>query len=270
MESFAKFEHEGWQRVAGKYDSVWARSTRQFIPSLLDAAQVNLNMSVLDVGSGPGYVAAAAAERGAISRGLDFSREMVAIAQKMFPRIEFCEGDAQNLPFTDVTFDRVLANFALLHVSDPERSCAEALRVLKPGGKFGFTVWAAPEENPYAKIIDDAIQAHADLEVDLPAGPPHYLFSGREEFRRALERVGFNGGSLIFKLHTIQWNVPTARYPFDAERDAGVRTAGLLARQTSEKLRAIQLAIEKSVRRYAKGDSFSIPKAAYVIAVTKT
>ena len=108
MESFAKFEHEGWQRVAGKYDSVWARSTRQFIPSLLDAAEVNLNMSVLDVGSGPGYVAAAAAERGAVSRGLDFSREMVAIAQKMFPRIEFCEGDAQNLPFTDVTFDRVL------------------------------------------------------------------------------------------------------------------------------------------------------------------
>src|SRR5437660_7364599 len=270
MESFAKFEHEGWQRVAGKYDSGWARSTRQFIPSLLDAAQVNLNMSVLDVGSGPGYVAAAAAERGAISRGLDFSREMVAIAQKMFPRIEFCEGDAQNLSFSDGTFDRVLANFALLHVSDPERACAEAFRVLKAGGKFGFTVWAPPEENPYAKIIDDAIQAHADVEVDLPTGPPHYLFSGREEFRRALERAGFDGESMIFKLHTIQWNVPTARYAFDAERDAGVRTAGLLQRQTSAKRDAIRLAIEQSVRRYAKGDTFSIPKAAYVVAVSKT
>src|SRR5207302_9211139 len=249
MESFAKFEHEGWQRVAGKYDSVLARSTRQFIPSLLDAAQVNLNMSVLDVGSGPGYVAAAAAERGVIPRGLDFSREMIAIAQEKFPHIEFREDDAQNLPFADATFDRVLANFALLHVSDPERACAEAFRVLKPGGKFGFTVWAAPEENPYAKIIDDAIQAHADLEVDLPAGPPHYLFSGREELRRALDRVGFNGASMIFKLHTIQWNVLTARYPFDAERDAGVRTAGLLARQTSDRLRAIQLAIDTSGRR---------------------
>ena len=269
MEPFAKFEHEGWQRVADKYDSVWARSTRQFIPPLLDAAEVTLNMSILDVGCGPGYVAAAAAERGATPRGLDFSGEMVAIAQKMFPRIEFCEGDAQNLSFTDATFDRVLANFALLHVSDPERACAEAFRVLKPGGKFGFTVWAAPEKNPYAKIIDDAIQAHADLELDLPVGPPHYLFSGRKEFRRALERAGFNGASMIFKLHTIQWNVPTARYPFDAERDAGVRTAGLLARQTSEKLRAIQRAIEESVRRYAKGDTFSIPKAAYVVAVSK-
>ena len=270
MELFAKFEHEGWQRVADKYDLVWARSTRQFIPPLLDAVEVTLNMSILDVGCGPGYVAAAAAERGATPRGLDFSREMVAIAQRMFPRIEFCEGDAQNLPFTDATFDRVLANFALLHVSDPDRACAEAFRVLKPGGKFGFTVWAAPEENPYARIIDDAIQAHADLEVDLPVGPPHYLFSGRKEFRRALEHAGFNGASMIFKLHTIEWNVPTARYPFDAERDAGVRTAGLLARQAPEKLRAIQRAIEESVRRYAKGDSFFIPKAACVVAVTKT
>lgn len=75
---------------------------------------------------------------------------------------------------------------------------------------------------------------------------------------------------MILKLHIIEWNVRTARYPFDAERDAGVRTAGLLARQTCEKLYAIQLAIEKSVRRYAKNDSFSIPKAAYVITVTKT
>ena len=269
METFAKFEHEGWQRVASKYDSVWASSTRQFISPLLDAAEVTGRMSVLDVGCGPGYVAAAAAERGATSRGLDFSREMVAIAQQRFPDIEFREGDAQNLPFSDATFDRVLANFALLHLPDPERACAEAFRVLKDGGKFGFTVWGRPEENPYAKMIDDAIQAHADLEVNLPSGPPHYLFSGGPEFRRVLERIGFNGASMIFKLHRIRWKVPSASYPFDAERDAGVRTAGLLARQTSERLHAIQSAIEESVRRYAENDSFSIPKAAYIVAVSK-
>ncbi len=269
MESFTKFEHEGWQRVAGKYNSVWASATRQFIPPLLDATAVSDGMSVLDVGCGPGYVSAAAAARGARPRGLDFSREMIGLAQRMFPEIEFQEGDAQNLPFVNATFDRVLANFALLHVSDPGRACAEACRVLKPGGKFGFTAWAAPEENPYARMIDDAIRAHGDLDVDLPSGPPHHLFSGREEFRQALTRAGFDGESMIFKLHSICWNVPSPRYPFDAERDAGVRTGGLLARQTPARLEAIQSAIEESVRRYAKDDGFAIPTAAYVIAVSK-
>src|SRR5690349_9155139 len=132
MKSFAKFEHEGWQRAASKYDSAWANSTRQFIPPLLDAAEISGEMSVLDVGCGPGYVSAAAAARGANAHGLDFSKEMVGIAQKMFPGIEFQEADAQNLPFVNATFDRVLANFTMLHVSDPGRACAEACRVLKP------------------------------------------------------------------------------------------------------------------------------------------
>ncbi|HJT80908.1 MAG TPA: hypothetical protein VJ719_06910, partial [Chthoniobacterales bacterium] len=64
-DDFAQFEHEGWQRVAHKYDSVWSSSTRQFIPPLLDAVNVGPGMTLLDVGSGPGYVAAAAADRGA-------------------------------------------------------------------------------------------------------------------------------------------------------------------------------------------------------------
>jgi hypothetical protein len=63
--------------------------------------------------------------------------------------------------------------------------------------------------------------------------------------------------------------VPSANYVFEAERNAGVRTAGLLARQTPQALRAIQVTIEKAVRAYAKGNCFAIPKAAYVIAVSK-
>lgn len=266
---FTQFEHEGWQRVADKYDSVWSSSTRQFIPPLLDAANVCEKLSILDVGCGPGYVSAAAAERGAQPTGLDFSNEMIGIAQKTFPKIEFREGDAQNLPFADGSFDRVLANFALLHVADPERACAEACRVLKPGGKFGFSTWAQVAENPFVKLVDEAIQAHANLEVDLPPGPPYYLFASPEEFRKALERAGFEGTSMTFKVHTIEWNVPSARFIFDAELHAGVRTAGLLAQQTPETLRAIQSAIEQAVRPYAHGAGFSIPKAAYIIAVSK-
>src|SRR5207237_3614044 len=119
----------------------WTRSTSQGMPPLLDASNIAKDIAILDVGCGPGYVSAAAAERGAKPIGLDFSAEMIAIAKKMFPRIEFRRGDAQNLPFANASFDRVVANFALLHLAEPERACAEAARVLKPGGRFGFTPW---------------------------------------------------------------------------------------------------------------------------------
>ena len=266
---FTTFEHAGWERVAQKYDSVWSSLTRQFIPHLISAAEVSPDMSVLDVACGPGYVSAAAKESGAVSTGLDFSEKMIAIAKEMFPNILFMQGDAQDLPFEDASFDRILINFGLLHVSHPERACAEACRVLKPKGRLGFSVWAGPEKNPGAKIVNDAIEAHADLDVGLPEGPPRYLYGEREECRKVLEEARFDGNSMSYETRTVEWHLPRASYFFEAERDAGVRTAGLLARQSPQKLEAIRIAIENEMQRYAKGNEFVLPMTAHVVAVSK-
>lgn len=268
-DDFACFEHAGWQRVAHKYDSAWSSLTRQFIPHLMSAAQVSADMSVLDVACGPGYVSAAAKKLGAIPTGLDFSKKMIAIAKQMFSDISFIQGDAQQLPFPDASFDRVLINFGLLHVSHPERACAEACRVLRSNGRLGFSVWAGPEKSRGAKIVNDAIEAHADLDVGLPEGPPRYLFGESEECRKALEQAGFDDKSMSYETRTVDWNLPTASYFFEAERDAGVRTAGLLARQSSKKLDAIRLAIEHGIRQHARDDEFVLPMTAHVVVVSK-
>ena len=166
-DKFTRFEHEGWERVADKYDSVWSTVTRQFIPYLINTAEVKACMSVLDVACGPGYVSDAVRKTGAIPKGIDFSDKMLAIAKSAFPDLFFIQGDAQNLPFEDAGFDRVLINFGLLHLSRPEKGCAEACRILKSRGRFGFTVWAGPEENPGARIVNDAIQNAARFRTSL-------------------------------------------------------------------------------------------------------
>ena len=266
---FTTFEHAGWERVAQKYDSVWSSLTRQFIPYLIADAKISAGMSVLDVACGPGYVSAAVKELGAVPTGIDFSEKMVAIAKGMFPDISFVQGDAQDLPFEDASFDRILINFGLLHVSHPEKACAEACRVLKPKGTFGFSVWAGPEKNPGAKIVNDAIEAHADLDVGLPEGPPRYLYGEREECRKVMEQAGFDGNSMSNETRTVEWHLPRASYFFEAERDAGVRTAGLLACQSPQKLEAVRIAIENEMQRYAKGNEFVLPMTAHVVAVSK-
>jgi ubiquinone/menaquinone biosynthesis C-methylase UbiE len=268
-DDFARFEHTGWQRVAGKYDLVWSSLTRQFILHLMADAKVSAGMPVLDVACGPGYVSAAVKQLDAVPTGVDFSEKMVAIAKQMFPDIPFIRGDAQDLPFGDATFDRVLINFGLLHVSHPEKACAEAWRVLKPTGRFGFTVWAGPEESPGAKIVNDAIEAHAERNVGLPEGPPRYLYGEKEDCRKVLERAGFDDSSMSYRTRTVEWHLPSESYFFEAERDAGVRTAGLLARQSPERLEAIRVAIENGIKRYARDNKFVLPMTAHVIVVAK-
>jgi ubiquinone/menaquinone biosynthesis C-methylase UbiE len=226
-------------------------------------------MLVLDVACGPGYVSAAAKKLGAVPTGIDFSEKMVAIAKRMFPEIGFRQGDAHDLPFEDGSFDRVLKNFGLLHVSNPEKACAEACRVLKAGGKFGFTVWAGPEQNPGAKIVNDAIEAYANLNVGLPEGPPKYLYSEQEDCRQVLKRAGFDGTSMSYETRTVEWKLPHADYYFEVEQNAGVRTAGILARQSPEILEKIRVAIENGIKQYARGNEFLLPMAAHVVVVSK-
>ena len=268
-DEFTRFEHEGWERVAHKYDSVWSSLTRQFIPYLVNAAQVSPGMSVLDVACGPGYVSDAVRKLGAMPIGIDFSERMVAIAKKMCPSCRFAHGDAQNLACDDASFDRVLINFGLLHLSRPEQACAEAFRVLRSSGRFAFTVWAPPPQSLGAEIINDAIEAHADMNVQLPEGPPRYLYGQEEECQAVLEKAGFDGHSMIHQTRSVEWHLPNPHYFFEAERDAGVRTAGLLARQSPERLNAIRTAIETGVRRYARGNEFVIPMSAHIVVVSK-
>jgi len=148
---FARFEHEGWERVADKYNSVWSSLTRQFIPHLINAVGVSTEISVLDVACGPGYVSAAVKKLGANPTGIDFSRKMVAIARSMFPEATFREGDAQQLPFTDASFDRVLMNFGLLHLSRSRKkharkhfaSCDREANLASPSGRSRTKIPAA-------------------------------------------------------------------------------------------------------------------------------
>src|SRR5437867_2719543 len=104
-ESFARFEYDGWQRAADRYELAWSGLTRSFVPELLAAAGIAAGQRVLDVACGPGYVAESVRANGATPVGIDFSPVMIRLARARTPEIEFRVGDAQCLDLPDASFE---------------------------------------------------------------------------------------------------------------------------------------------------------------------
>ena len=102
--AFHDFEHAGWEQAAEHYADTFGNLTRQTAEPLLDAVRARAGTRLLDVACGPGFIAAAAARRGAHVTGLDFSRAMIAMAERAHPGVMFREGDAEALPFDPVVF----------------------------------------------------------------------------------------------------------------------------------------------------------------------
>lgn len=258
-EAVRAFEHAGWQRAAAQYDGTFSRATAQFIAPLLDAAEVSQGTRVLDVACGPGYLAAAAAARGAMAHGLDFSAEMVAVARAMHPGIVVTEGDAEKLPYPDGTFDALVSGFGLHHVPRPEMALSEACRVLAPRGHVAFTVWANPEENIGWKLVYDAVDRHGDRSA-ARAMPPGGSFATADDCLRALERAGFVETSA--HLAKADWALADADALIAAFSAGTVRMAAVIAAQQRSAMPAIIADIARHAERYRRGDNLVIPLGA--------
>ncbi|HIN66509.1 MAG TPA: class I SAM-dependent methyltransferase, partial [Candidatus Obscuribacterales bacterium] len=99
-QTFKEFEHEGWEAVAGGYHDHFGSLTRQTIEPMLDSlgtGRKDQGAKLLDIATGPGYVAQAARQRGYEVTAIDFSNEMVERAKVLYPGIDFQEGDAEAL-----------------------------------------------------------------------------------------------------------------------------------------------------------------------------
>ena len=265
--AFRALEHAGWQSAARHYDEAFGSLTRQAVDPLLDAAEVRSGVRTLDVASGPGYAAAAAAARGAPVAALDFSSSMVKLARSQNPEIEFREGDAEALPFPDGSFDAVVMNFGMLHLAQPERALAEAFRVLHAGGRYAFTVWAKPEEAVGFGIILDAIRKHGNPDVPLPPGPPFFRFSDASECDKVLKIAGFRNVD-VRKVPQV-WRFSASGLLFEAFLAGSVRTQALLHAQSAPALNAIRDAVGRLAGEYENHGTVEIPMPAVLAAAVK-
>ena len=200
-DAVAQYECDTWSRCADDYVDTFAGITGETVPLLSEAAGIRAGSQVLEIGSGPGHVAAMLVQAGANVTGIDFSSKMVEVAQRIYPEITFKQADAEQLPFEENSFDAVVANFVVHHLARPETVFREVNRVLKPGGRFAFAVWGAPEEQSSIGAFFGAVMAHYDLE-ELPHGP---LFGVTEQsvYEPLLTQAALEDCQLA--IHEVNW-----------------------------------------------------------------
>jgi SAM-dependent methyltransferase len=267
-DTFHDFEHAGWERASEYYGDAFGALTTQAAGALLKAAGASSGTRLLDVATGPGFIAAAAAALGAHAVGLDFSAAMIAEARRRHPAMTFREGDAEALPFDACSFDAVVMNFGLLHLARPDAAIAEAHRALRSEGLYALTVWAPPEQAIGFGMVLRAVQEHGNPDVALPEGPPFFRFSAPEEIRRTLEDSGFS--DVEVRILPLTWSLTSADAVFEALSRGGVRTAAVLRAQTPEARAAIRAAVRASVQTYAQDGQFMVPMPAVLASGKKS
>lgn len=124
----------------------------------------------------------------------DLNQDMLDQAQMKCQdaRVNWQQADALNLPYEDNSFDLVMCQFGVMFFPDRVKAYREAARVLKPGGKFIFSVWDKLNHNELAKIVTQS------LAYLFPNNPPSFLarvpyaYAGQNVISEELERAGFS------------------------------------------------------------------------------
>jgi SAM-dependent methyltransferase len=259
---------EGQRNVwsAGDYPDV-AQMIEPVAHVLLERVGVQHGEELLDVATGSGNVAIPAAELGANVTGLDLTPKLLEAARGRAAQagveVRWIEGDAEELPFADGSFDRVTSCFGVIFAPRHDVAAAELVRVARPGATVAFTAWTPEGLNGR---LFKTIGAH------MPPPPPQLqspVLWGDEDHVRSL--FADTGSELSFERRTVTFtrDSPDAWVAYN-ERVLGpliMAKAALEPQGKWAELRADLLSFYSDANEADDG-SFSAP-AEYLLSVAR-
>jgi SAM-dependent methyltransferase len=256
-------ERAGYDRVAPAYSASSRDLSRGARAEFLRRATLAPGQQVLDVCTGPGWLAidaaAAVGPQGRVA-GVDLSSGMLAQAgtnarEAGVTSVEFYLMDAEDLSFPAASFDRVLCSLGLMHIPNPRRAAASMARVARPGARLTTSVWAAGDESFLGLIAASLRSAAGDrLPVD-------YAYATRLGPPGVLEDVLAGAGWSDIRIERLASPrlTPDGLTFWDRFTTVGGLFSTLLAELPPEVVAAARKDFARRAERYRDGDTIRLP-----------
>ena len=203
LDEYRKASYAKWDRMAANWerrarvrlvgDANHLRAARRdgLIPQPGD--------TVLDIAAGTGETGFLAAERigdGGRLISTDVAPAMVDAARRVgngrgLRNVEYRVLDAERMDLDDSSVDRALCRSGYMLIADPVGALAETRRVLKDEGRLAFSVWAAPDENPWASITGMVLVERGHLPAPEPGMPGMFVLADPARIRELVTEAGF-------------------------------------------------------------------------------
>jgi SAM-dependent methyltransferase len=235
---------------------------------LCDTADLHAGWRVLDVATGSGNAAIAAARHGCIAVGVDYVPSLLDVGRRRAEaeglQVELLEGDAEALPFPDGSFDAVTSVFGSMFAPDHARAAAEILRVCRQGGTIALAGWTP---DGFVGDLFRTVGAH----VPPPAGVASPMRWGTEAYLREL--FGDGVASLELDERVFTWRFRTAEDFVEFFRTWYGPTVKAFAAVEGDAREALERDLVELARRWDRlgggSGAIAIP-AAYTEAVAVT
>jgi ubiquinone/menaquinone biosynthesis C-methylase UbiE len=235
---------------------------------LVDSADLHAGSHVLDVATGSGNAAIAAARLGCEVVGVDYVPALLDRGRQRAAAegldVALLEGDAEALPFPDRSFDAVTSVFGSMFAPDHRRAASELLRVCRPGGTIALASWTP---DGFIGQLFRTVGAH----LPPPAGVPSPMLWGTEAHLRELFGDGISSldvaeRTFTFRFRSAEEFVDFFRTWYGPTLKAFAALDGQAARDALE---ADLVTLARRFDRLDSGDAIAIP-ATYTEAVAVT